>query len=142
MPLLNYTTRIPAGRSIDEIHRILIKGKARAIATEYDDSGRPTALAFEVNTPFGYRHFALPVNAAAILQVLNRQHLEPRYRTADHAHRVAWRILKDWIEAQMAIVATQMVTLDQVMLPYLRTDNGATIYERYRDQQLTLEANR
>lgn len=142
MPLLNYTTQIPIGRTVAEIHNILAKGNARAIATEYDDSGRPTALAFEVNTPFGYRQFALPINPAAVLQVLNRQRLAPRYRTADHAHRVAWRILKDWVEAQLAIVATQMVTLDQVMLPYLRTDNGATIYERYRDQQLSLEASR
>ena len=31
-----------------------------------------------------------------------------------------------------------MVTLDQVMLPYMQGDNGQTVYELYRDQQLAL----
>lgn len=140
VPLLNYRTEVPIQRTLNQVHDILVKGKARAVATEYDADGKPTALAFEVNTPFGYRNFVLPVNAGAVHQVLNRQRVDRRYQTMDHAHRVAWRILKDWIEAQLAIVATEMVTLDQVMLPYLRTENGATLYERYRDRQLTLEA--
>lgn len=142
MPLLNYRTEIPVRRTVGQVHDILANGKARAIATEYDNDGQPSALAFEINTPFGFRKFVLPVNAKAVHQVLNRQRVDRRYQTLEHAHRVAWRILKDWVEAQLAIVSTEMVTLDQVMLPYLCTDNGATIYERYRDQQLALEASR
>jgi hypothetical protein len=67
---------------------------------------------------------------------------QARYSTPEHAERVAWRIVKDWLEAQLAIIKTEMVTLDQVMLPYMRGDNGATIYEIYRDQQLAIEAPR
>jgi hypothetical protein len=56
----------------------------------------------------------------------------PRYRTPEHAERVAWRIVKDWLEAQLAIVATEMVTFDQVMLAYVRTSDGTTLYDLYR----------
>ena len=44
--------------------------------------------------------------------------------------RTAWRITKDWVEAQMAIVETKMVTLPQVFLPYAVTQNGQTVYEK------------
>jgi hypothetical protein len=35
----------------------------------------------------------------------------------DQAVRVSWRIIKDWVEAQMALVETQMVTTAQVFCP-------------------------
>lgn len=56
--------------------------------------------------------------------------------TRAQAERVAWRVIKDWIAAQLAIVETQMVELDQVMLPYLHVDGDRTLYESYRDQEL------
>lgn len=43
-----------------------------------------------------------------------------RFATKQQADRVAWRIIKDWIEAQMAIVEAGIVSLDQVMLPYMQ----------------------
>ena len=64
--------------------------------------------------------------------------MPPRYSTPEHAERVAWRIVKDWLEAQLAIIRTEMVTLDQVMLPYMVGDEGHTVYELYRDRQLAL----
>ena len=142
MALLNYSTGISASKTAAEIQVILAKAKARAVATEYNDAGRPVALAFQVNTPFGMQQFCLPVNADAVFAVLVRDKVTPKFRTRDHAEKVAWRILKDWVEAQLAIVAAQMVTLDQVMLPYLQTDDGATLYDRYVDQrQRALEAS-
>jgi hypothetical protein len=63
--------------------------------------------------------------------VLKRQRVASRYLTPDHVERVAWRILGDWIAAQAAIIETEMVTLPQVMLPYMRTDDGSTVFERY-----------
>jgi hypothetical protein len=50
-------------------------------------------------------------------------------RTEDHARNVAWRVVKDWVEAQLAIIETRMVTTAQVFLPYAVTANGQTLYE-------------
>ena len=54
----------------------------------------------------------------------------------DQARRVAWRIVRDWVEAQMAIVELEMAKVDQVFLPYARTPNGQTLYEHVRASNL------
>jgi hypothetical protein len=142
MPLLNYTTEVAASRTIGAVHALLVEAGARAIQTEYSNVGIPTSVAFAMETAFGLRYFSLPVNSKRVEAVLRRdQHVAPRYKTPEQAERVAWRIVKDWLEAQVAIIRTEMVTLDQVMLPYMRGDNGQTVYEVYRDQQLALPAS-
>ena len=40
------------------------------------------------------------------------------------AQKVAWRIIKDWVEAQMAIVEAQMADVAEVFLPYAVTNTG------------------
>jgi hypothetical protein len=140
MPLLNYTTEVPVMRTAGQIQAALVQAGARRISTDYDAVGHPVGISFEVETGFGVRHFALPVDAPAVHTVLQRQKVEPRYRTPEQAERVAWRITKDWVEAQLAIIQTNMVTLDQVMLPYMLNDAGRTVYELYRDQQTALPA--
>jgi hypothetical protein len=117
---------------------MLVGAGARRIMTEYDDDGRAVGVAFTVETARGERSFLLPVNSAPVLDVLKRQKVSGTYLTPEHAERVAWRIIKDWLEAQLAIIATEMVTLDQVMLPYMATGGGTTMWDLYRDSQLAL----
>jgi hypothetical protein len=70
---------------------------------------------------------------AAAFKLLKRDRKVPRsLRTLDQALRVSWRIVKDWVEAQRAIVDTTMVALEQVLLPYAITPDGRTLYERLR----------
>lgn len=148
MALLNYTTKISAAKTAGEVQTILAKAGARAVAVEYDDDGQPVALAFTAMTPFGMREFALPADWQAVQRVLRRQRVQPSFQTEEHARRVAWRITKDWVEAQLAIIQTEMVTIDQVMLPYMKTDSpdgGAlvTMFEAYQaSQRLMIENGR
>lgn len=124
------------------VQATLVAAGARAIQVEYSPTGSPNSIAFSVETTYGLRYFVLPVNASLVQAVLTRDPKVARqYQTPEHAERVAWRIVKDWLEAQLAIIRTEMVTLDQVMLPYMRADNGRTTYELYRDQQLALPAS-
>ena len=37
----------------------------------------------------------------------------------DQARRTAWRILKDWVQAQMALLETNMVDMEEIFLPYM-----------------------
>ena len=128
MPLLNYTTRIPAHKTAAEIQDILAKHGAKAVLIEYDN-GQVSALSFKAATPHGDMGFRLPINAEATLRVLLKD-APPRFTTKEHAVRVSWRIVKDWVEAQMAILETRMVTLDQIFLPYLIFPEGDTLYQR------------
>jgi hypothetical protein len=58
----------------------------------------------------------------------------------EQAERVAWRIVKDWVEAQMAILESEMVQMDEIFLPYMLNNQGHTVFEAYRDKQLLLES--
>lgn len=138
MPILNYTTTIDAHKTLAEVQAKLAKKGARAIMIGYEN-GLPTSLAFEFVTsasggiqrgPLRYR---LPCRHEAILALLRRE-AQPRYRTPQHALNVAWRILKDWCEAQFALIDAGMVAPDEVFLPYMLTSapDGPelTMYER------------
>lgn len=140
MPLLNYTTSVAPEKSVMEIQQILAKAGARKIMIEYHATGVPSAVMFEVETTYGPRQFVLPAYPQRVLPALRASKAEPRYCNSQQAERVAWRILKDWAEAQLALISTEMVSLDEVMLPYMRSDDGKTVYEMYRDRQLALPA--
>jgi hypothetical protein len=134
MSLLNYTTQISTEKTVTEIQRILAAARASAILTEYDTDGVLSALSFRVTTPFGLMSFRLPANVDKIFAVIQRdKSITPKLRTREQAARVAWRIQKDWLEAQLAIVKAEMVTLEQVFLPYAQNGAGVTVYEALRD---------
>lgn len=146
MPLLNYTTTIAVEKTHGEICRLLAKHGAKSVLSEFDGEGEPTAVSFLIDTPFGERGFRLPANIDAVFKVLSQQYdkgqVQRRFVTREQAARVGWRIVKDWLEAQMAIVDTQMVTFTQVMLPYMVTEQGTTVYEALESRNLALPPGR
>lgn len=140
MPLLNYTTDVPVNRTIGHVQALLVEAGARSVSTSYDEQGRTIGMAFAVQTGYGMRQFVLPVQADKVLAVLKAEKIAPRYKVPAHAERVAWRIVKDWLEAQLAIIRAEQASLDQVMLPYMTESSGRTVYELYVDRQLALPA--
>jgi hypothetical protein len=132
--LLNYTTEIAVDKTIGEIYMILARNKANAIMSEYDGAGNIVAISFKAQTEFGVMAFRLPANVQAASKVLNNQvqsRLIPRKFQNDvpQARRVAWRIVRQWIEAQMALIQLGQVKLEQVFLPYAQNASGQTLYE-------------
>jgi len=132
-PLLDYTTSVPVSRTVAQVQAKLVEHGARAVMMEYDDRGRITALAFNVKMPNGDLQIRLPIDAAATLRVLQRQadnrEIPVRYAREEHAYRVAWRIIKDWVEAQVSLLETEMVRMEQIFLPYVITPGGQTVYQ-------------
>lgn len=138
MPLLNYTTKVDVFTTVGAIQGQLAKHGAKKIMQDYDGQGRLTALSFLIDTPEGPRGIRLPANVDAVHKVLTRQKVKC---DRDQAERVAWRILKDWVEAQMAILESEMVQMDEVFLPYMVNNNGQTLFEAYKNNQLRLEGD-
>jgi hypothetical protein len=137
MAILNYTTQIKAEKTLAEIQIMLAKAKAQALMMEYED-GTPSALSFRIKTGAGVMSFRLPANIQKIYQVIIRnQRITLKLRTREQAARVAWRIMKDWLEAQLAIVEAEMVDLEQVFLPYAQNSTGATLYESLKSQDFS-----
>lgn len=137
MPLLNYTTKIDVYTTIGAIQGCLVKHGARQIMQDYDEKGQPQALCFTIETKFGIRGIKLPANVDAVHKVLVKQKVKC---DREQAERVAWRILKDWVESQMAILESQMVQMDEIFLPYMINQSGTSIYELYSNNQLMLES--
>lgn len=129
MPLLNYTTKVPVYRSVQEIQKSLVKAGASSIMQDYDADGAISAIAFKITLNGTDISFRLPSETKAVLAVMQQDGTPRSLLTEEHAQRVAWRIIKDWVEAQMAIVQTKMVTLPQVFLPYAVNQDGVTLYE-------------
>ena len=136
MPLLNYTTKVDVFTTLGAIQGQLVKHGAKKIMQDYDDDGHISALSFLVETPTGPRGIRLPANVDAVHAVLTRQRVKC---DREQAERVAWRIVKDWVEAQMAILESEMVQMDEIFLPYMVNGSGQTLFQAYRNNQLMLE---
>ena len=136
--LKNYSTSVPADRSIAEIEKLLAMFGASAIMKEYSGEGKVITLSFKYENN-GYK---LPVNTNGVYNVMYGEAKAYHARNAmknreEQAYRVAWRLLKDWIHAQMSIVASGQATPEQIMLPYM-FDGHRTLYEAYKDGKLQL----
>lgn len=135
---LNYSTTIPASRTVGECQAILADAGASAVAVMYEDK-QPVGLSFRLDTPAGSRDFAMPVNVDGVQRMLAgatvKAHISRSQLTSrEHASRVAWRVVKDWLEAQLAIIAAGMASLDEIMLPYMELAPGKTLYAAYLEQ--------
>jgi hypothetical protein len=145
MALKNYTTDVPVNKTISEIHLMLADHGAKKIMFNYFSDGRVESVCFTLMTPSGERGVKLPANAERVREVLKKQKQDQKNRnrssiddSKEQAERVAWRIVKDWLAAQLAIIETEMVEIEQVFFPYLIDRSGKTLYEFYQSGQLLL----
>lgn len=128
MPILNYTTKISPEKTAVEIHAMLSKAKVQAILNEYDNDGMLCGISFRIMLDSGPIFFKLPARIDSLYLILQ-------------AARLTWRILKNWIEAQLAIVEVEQAQLDEVFLPYAQDIYGKTVYERIKNQGYRMLSN-
>ncbi|MDQ5987352.1 MAG: hypothetical protein CSYNP_03092 [Syntrophus sp. SKADARSKE-3] len=130
MPIKNYTTKVPANRSIEEIQTALIKHGATGMIYEYEQgTGRIKSLKFVLRINDANVGFSLPVNWEKFQEVLKLQEVK-RCDEDDYVYRVAWRNIRDWVLAQLALYETEIVELPQVFLPFATTTEGETLYDK------------
>jgi hypothetical protein len=133
-PIANYTTTVPVDRTLVEIQKMLAKAGARRVLTEYDDDGEIAGLSFQVEVGGSLIGFRLPANATGVGRALEADGVMDKYLRPEHVRRVAWRIIRDWLRAQFALIEAQQATLAQVMLPYAITPTGRTLAEEVEER--------
>ena len=103
---------------------------ARPRSLEFGPDGQPAGLKWRVDSRHGPLGFALPIKAEAVYTVLTQQKIMPTNSQGrkEQANRTAWRIVKEWVAAQMALIETGMVEMEEVFLPYMLTE-GRTAYQ-------------
>lgn len=139
MPILNYTTKVPASKTVGEIQEVLAKAGASKIMIDYNKDREPVSVSFLVEMHNGTElSFRLPCDWEGVLFALRRDKAQAKYLTADHAKMVAWRTVKQWLEAQLAFIEAEQATMAQVFLPYAVTSTGETMYDRLIDDSKKL----
>jgi len=137
--LKNYTTEIKVEKSIMEIQEILAVHGAEKIMFDYD-KGKPVGLSFLVSGPHGPIPVKLPARIENVQKIMEEgaaslgSHRNDFLRNTD---KIAWRNIKDWVDAQMALVETEMVTMSEAFMPYV-VMGDQTLYERFASGQLRL----
>lgn len=131
----NESTTIAAEKTVGEVIGLLTRRGVLSVNTEFTEAGKLAGLSFVMRTDYGPRMYKLPVHAEGVRRVLQANGAPPARRTPEHAAKVAWRIAKEWLEVQMALVDAGLARLDEVMMPYMLTDER-TMYEVYRDNAM------
>lgn len=138
MAILNYTTKISATKTIGEITECLVKHGATKIVSDYEGE-TPVAVSFSLPIEGRMVFYLLPANYQGVMKAMNNDRKVPRSAcTKEQAIRVSWRIIKDWIEAQMAIVEAQLAEMPEVFLPYAITKKGNTLYNEIKQNNNNL----
>jgi len=131
MAILNYTTTISEHATCADIQKLLSSKGARQIMLDYDVKQRLVGISFTILSNDMSILFRLPANFKGVQKALIKQTNAKKYHTEEHAMRVCWRIIKDWISAQMAIVEADQADMATVFLPYSVMQNGATVSENF-----------
>lgn len=127
----NYTTTITWAKTLTEIEEMLVAIGADAILKRYRGDGRVEGLSFQ----FQKHGYLLPSNTEKCMERLreierfkrmNRQTLE------EQAERVSWRVIKDWLEAQITLIRIGNAEVEQVMLPYM-WNGRESLYEKLKE---------
>jgi len=133
------TTKISASQTVGEIQRLLGNYGASAVLTEYE-KGEVIAVSFRVLFNGQHIPFRLPCRWQAIFKKLQSKRKRRPYNRNDEtqARRVAWRQILRWIEAQLALVDTEMVQIQEVFMPYLQMNTGKTLYEQLEETKFRM----
>jgi len=136
----NYTSEIPVNRLINKIQELLASKKADKIMIDYV-AGEPIGIAFLISTPRGLMPIRLPARIEGVARVMYGANLDQlRDTQIAQVKRTAWRNIHDWIDAQMALIETEMVKLEEVFLPYMVVDENQTFFERFESGKLKLNS--
>ncbi len=128
MPLKNH--RSESTNTFDKIQKCLATHGAQKIMFDYGSDGRIYGIAFQLllnETPVVIKLPARIENVALIMYGgLLSQIGESK---KEQAYRTAWANIRDWIDAQMAMLDTKMVKMEEIFLPYVMRKNGDTYFE-------------
>lgn len=144
----NFSTSVPVNRTVAEIEKMLTKYGAKHILKEYDENGDPVMLVFSILTEHGTMGVRLPIHPEKILAVFKKQVsnglLPKKYWAGEwvdkQAQRVGWRIIKDWLDAQITLLNIEMVKIEEIFLPYIYNDRlKMTVYEMLENNKFNFD---
>jgi hypothetical protein len=135
--LKNYTAEAPVERSIAKIEEILVRHGTTRFYKEYKDS-ELVGVVFVVPLLNGELPVKLPARIEQVRQRLYGKRSAYTPAMSSQAQRTAWANIRDWIDAQIALIETGQVKLEEIFLPYTVDTSGTTLYERMQENNFKL----
>lgn len=132
MAIANASTTVPVAKTAAEIQMMLSVKGALAVLIEYD-KGVPSSVSFRILVNEQELHFRLPSNWRGVYGALQRSNLGWKNKTEEQAQRVAWRIIRDWLRAQLALIEAGCAEMEEVMLPYMEL-GAKTVYQHLKER--------
>jgi hypothetical protein len=144
--LKNYTSDVPVSITIGRIEAVLIRAGVSGIGKDYGPNGKILAVHFRLDFDGKPVTVRLPANEAAAERALferwKQNHDMTRYDNQrkkssefrQQAERTAWKIVQDWVEVQLSMIAMQQAEFAQVFLPYV-WDGKQTMFERWKGEK-------
>jgi len=138
----NYTTDIAVDRTIGEIIKLLADNGATGIAHEYED-GILKRLFFKIKVDNKEIPFRLPVKPEAVYNALFKDmrggwDKKTKAERMAKSEKIAWRVCKLWLEAQLTHINLEQAEITQVFLPYMVTGENKTLYDSIKENNFLL----
>lgn len=133
----NYTSEVSVEVTLHQMQQMLVRARARSLMFTYNAQGEVEAIAFSIQTRHALLPIKLPARPVQVARVLYGGRT-PTPAQWQQAQRTAWKNLHDWVDAQLALIETEMVKLEEVFLPCLVTKRGATLFEVMEQQDFLL----
>lgn len=139
----NYTSSVPAARSVLHIEDKLAAHGAQSVVKQYGSERQLVAVSFFMDIENKLVPFRLPARVEQVEKVLRENIKRPRPGTLnkikEQATRTAWKIISDWIDAQMALVELQQAEIVEIFMPYMWNERlGKSFYQIARAQNFNL----
>jgi hypothetical protein len=135
MAIKNAYTTSPLENIVRDIQKVLVTHNAQKIMYDYEN-GVIVGLSFGIKIGEKIAGVKLPARIAECERILRQEGLYNPTKK-DHALRVAWANIRDWVDAQMAMIDLDMVKMEEVFLPYVM-DGNRTVYEIYQEKFISL----
>jgi hypothetical protein len=135
--LKNYASTSALPNIFNAIEKTLAAHRAKSIIRDYDGQGRIKSISFVIDTPKGEIGIRLPARFDKVEKIFQDQGI--RYKP-DQPYRTAWATIRDWVDAQMALIDWEMVKPEEVFLPYAVNTDGRTYFEVIEDRGFSLES--
>lgn len=125
----NYQATQSPASSITVVEELVVKRMhATQFFKEYKD-GAIVAVIFVIPTKHGYRSFKLPARVNQVIRALYGEKRAYSPQQWEQARITAWANVRDWVDAQVALIETEQVKVEEVFLPYMANERGETLFE-------------
>jgi hypothetical protein len=138
----NYTSTVPAEKSVSNIEKRLVGSGATNIVKTYEN-GILGGLYFTIRHNKSDLPFKMPARVAQVherlLSNIRRPHKNTVKKLQAQSERTAWKLLSEWVDIQLTLVELGQADLAEIFLPYVYDHKlKKTLYEKISSGDLKL----